>query len=141
MDKNKLVIFCDGGARGNPGPGASSFIIFQKGKEIVRYSKYLGKTTNNVAEYYGVLFALKWVDQNNTATQGQDLVFNLDSQLVVRQLMGVYKIKDAKLKVLTSKIKKFQENINKNIYFNHIAREKNKLADRLVNKAIDENTN
>jgi ribonuclease HI len=140
MDKNQLVIFCDGGARGNPGPGASSFIIFQKGKEIIRFSKYLGKTTNNVAEYYGVLFALKWVYNNKILTQGQDLVFNLDSQLVARQLTGVYKIKDAKLKVLTSKIKKLQENLNRNIYFNHIAREKNKLADRLVNETIDENT-
>ena len=140
MDKNRLEIFCDGGARGNPGPGASSFIIFSNGKEIARQSMYLGKTTNNVAEYYGVLSALKWISQNNTLTKDQGLVFNLDSQLVVRQLTGVYKIKDIKLKELTSKIIKLQENLNRNISFNHIEREKNKLADWLVNKTIDENT-
>src|SRR4030042_4244151 len=139
MDKNQLVIYCDGGARGNPGPGASSFIIFQKGTEVVRFSKYLGKTTNNIAEYYGVLLALRWINHNNVLTQSQDMVFNLDSQLVVRQLTGVYKIKDAKLKILTSKINKLRENLNRNIYFNHIAREKNKLADMLVKKEIDKN--
>jgi ribonuclease HI len=63
----------------------------------------------------------------------------LDSQLVVRQLTGVYKIKDAKLKLLTDEIKKLQNELGGKIYFNHIVREKNKLADFLVNEAIDEN--
>lgn len=139
MDKNRLVIYCDGGARGNPGPGASSFIIYREGKEIVRYSKFLGKTTNNIAEYYGVFFALKWITQKKDAIGVDELFFNLDSQLVVRQLTGVYKIKEAKLKNITSKIKILQENLNKKIYFNHIPREKNKVADRLVNETIDEN--
>ena len=138
--RNRLVVFSDGGARGNPGPGASSFVVFHGREELKRESKYLGKTTNNVAEYFGVLLAMKWISKNFSLSEINEVVFNLDSQLVARQLMGVYKIKQEKLKAIATRIKTLQKNLDKKIIFIHIPREKNKLADKLVNETIDENT-
>ena len=135
---NRLAVFSDGGARGNPGPAASSFVILFNGKELIRESKYLGNTTNNVAEYFGVLLAMDWISKNKTLPRIEQIVFNLDSQLVVRQLMGIYKIKEAKLKAIANKIKSLQTTLDKKIIFVHIPREKNKLADKLVNETIDE---
>lgn len=139
MDKEKtLVVFCDGGARGNPGPGASAFLIFQKGKEIKRDSKFLGKVTNNVAEYYAVLIALSWILENKPEDINQ-IIFNLDSQLVARQLGGIYKVKEIKLKTFVTRIKEIEVTINKKIIYLYIPRNKNKIADKIVNDTIDEN--
>jgi ribonuclease HI len=136
---NRLVVFSDGGARGNPGPAASSYIILLNGKELIRESKYLGKTTNNVAEYFGILLAMDWISKSDTLSEIKEIEFNLDSQLVARQLMGLYKIKEAKLKAIAAKIKELERIIDKKVFFIHIPREKNKLADKLVNETIDEN--
>jgi ribonuclease HI len=138
---NRLVVFSDGGARGNPGPAASSFIVLFNGKELIRDSKYLGKTTNNVAEYFGILLAMDWISKSESLPDIKEIVFNLDSQLVARQLMGLYRIKEAKLKAIAAKIKELERALDKKIIFIHIPREKNKLADKLVNETIDENLN
>jgi ribonuclease HI len=135
---NRLTVFSDGGARGNPGPAASSFVILFNGKELIRKSKYLGNTTNNVAEYFGVLLAMDWISKSKTLPEIEQIVFNLDSQLVVRQLMGIYKIKETKLKAIATKIKSLQATLDKKIIFVHVPREENKLADKLVNETIDE---
>ena len=103
-----LYIFCDGGARGNPGPAAIGFLIKDnKGKILVEKGKFIGKATNNVAEYMGVIEALKWIIKKQSDSQFSILnsQFFLDSKLVVNQLNGLWKIKDAKLRNLVIQAK------------------------------------
>lgn len=138
MDKI-LTINCDGGSRGNPGPAASSFVATLGGKEIFSSGKYLGLTTNNVAEYSAVLMAMEWLKENQEIYKDHVVVFILDSQLVAMQLTGVYKIKNENLKTLADKIKTIQKELGFTISFKHVLREKNVTADFLVNKTLDEN--
>ena len=122
--------FVDGGARGNPGPaGAGAALTGEKPLEI---SKYLGETTNNVAEYTALVLLL----QKALELGYDELEVFADSELMVKQINGQYKVKDAKLRELffqateyIAKLKKFS--------LVHVPREKNKEADRLVNEAID----
>lgn len=137
--KESLILFSDGGSRGNPGPAACSFIVEKNGKIIFSQSKYLGVQTNNIAEYSGVSLALKWLikycDKNNI----DQVVFHLDSLLIANQLNGIYKIKNEKLKIYYFNIKKLEEKIKSKIVYKHVYREKNKMADFLVNKCLDKN--
>lgn len=130
-----INIYGDGGSRGNPGPAASAFLVVDSGKVLCYQSKYLGKTTNNVAEYNCVMMALNWVV--NQSKNLDEVIINLDSQLVVRQLTGVYKIKDKRLMHLSSRVKSLERKIGKKISYHHIPRTENKLADRLVNQELD----
>ena len=138
MNKN-LIIFTDGGARGNPGPaGIGVVIASDDGKTISRHKKYIGEATNNVAEYKALILSLEEaVKISNFQYPISNIQINMDSELVVRQMQGKYKIKEPTLKVLAqevfSLINKF-----KNVEFTHVFREKNKEADKLVNEAIDE---
>lgn len=132
-----ISIYCDGGSRGNPGPAAGAFVALDKGRVVHKHSKFLGSVTNNFAEYTAVLMALEWLAKNKNIKR--KIYFYLDSQLVVRQLSGVYKIKSQHLKPLFAKIIKTQRNMNKDVKYFSVPREKNKLADKLVNKMIDEN--
>lgn len=128
-----MIINTDGGARGNPGPGACGVVIRSRdGVVIKKLGKYLGKCTNNEAEYHGLILGLE-----EALKMGADeLEVLLDSQLITNQMLGKYKVKDGKLKLLyqkaTSLVKKFS-----NVSFVHISREKNKMADYIVNKIID----
>jgi ribonuclease HI len=135
---NSLRIFTDGGARGNPGPAASAFAMFDKEKLIYKDSKYLGVATNNVAEYNAVLLAYNYLLANKIS--GENLDFFLDSELVVNQLKGNYKIKkDALIKLATS-IKSLEKLLKfKKISYTFVRREQNVFADKLVNICIDEN--
>ena len=135
--KSDLTIFSDGGSRGNPGPAACAYAIFQDGKLIKQDAKYLGITTNNTAEYSAVILALEWVVKNSL---GAGIIFNLDSELVVRQLTGVYKIKNKDIVEFVLKIKNLQRINNLEINWVHVPREKNKLADKLVNEKLDESS-
>ena len=128
-----LVINCDGGSRGNPGPAASAFVAYRDGQEIFSQGKFLGVTTNNVAEYQAVILALEWLTENSSAN------FILDSELVTRQLTGVYKIKNEILRELSIRAKKIEKEKNLKINYQHVLREKNKKADLLVNEALDKN--
>ena len=128
-----LTIFSDGGSRGNPGPAACAYVIYQNEKIIKQDAKYLGTTTNNVAEYEGVIFALEGV-MNYAPTE---IIFYLDSQLVVRQLEGRYKIKDEKLVKLAEEVKSLQRKHNFTIKWVHVLRDKNKIADALLNEKLD----
>lgn len=140
MQNESTIIHTDGGSRGNPGPAACSFVAEENGLEIFKSSKYLGSTTNNVAEYRGVILALEWlISKSSSTVGGSSATFFLDSELVVKQINGLYKVKDENLRnlffeVLTL-IKKFKGSIN----FKHIPREKNKIADLLVNQELDRN--
>lgn len=134
--RKTLSVFCDGGSRGNPGPGAAGYAI-EVPAENVRYlcGKYLGVVTNNQAEYKAVELALEKIRDK---TQGKNpITFFLDSLLVVNQLNGLFRIKNPILAESVLKIRSL-ENFVGPIVYKHVLREKNKLADSLVNKALDE---
>ena len=132
----KIKIYTDGGSRGNPGEAAIGVVAYNKedGSRLTEIKKAIGVATNNIAEYTAVLEALDWVI--NTYKQS-DLEFYLDSELVVRQLSGIYKVKDPNLKVIYLKIRQKIIELGSNITFESIPREKNKEADALVNEALD----
>ena len=125
-------IFTDGGSRGNPGHAACAFVVYDSQNKLIHQASFLlGITTNNVAEYSAVLKSLDWITSESTVT------FYLDSLLVVKQLRGEYKIKDPKLQELSKNILLKIENCKLKISFVHIPREKNTVADLLVNKTLD----
>lgn len=137
----KIVVFADGGARGNPGLAAIAFEVFSKNfetKKIFSFGKKIGTATNNVAEYTAVVEALNWLINNKDKfPQNIEIHFFLDSNLVVNQLNGLFKIKDKTLMNLLFTIKGLQQKLTNNIYYSHIIREKNKGADLLVNQTLD----
>lgn len=133
---SKLIIFGDGGSRGNPGESAYGFAIFGDNNDII-YSegKRLGVTTNNVAEYNSVISALTWTVKNLPRTK--HIHFKLDSLLVASQLSGKFKVKHPNMKPLFITVKKLEDKLNAQIIYSQIPREQNKVADRLVNEALD----
>lgn len=134
MEK-KLIINCDGGSRGNPGPAASAFVASINDNAIHKESKFLGITTNNDAEYSAVILALRWLKLQTLKVT--EIFFVLDSELVARQINGIYKIKNAKLKERYLEIIDLIKTINLKINFQNVSREKNKIADALVNEELD----
>lgn len=133
-----LNVFCDGGARGNPGPAGIGVVIKnQEGKTIAGFGKEIGSTTNNVAEYTAVIEGLSYVLQNFSKNKPDRIDFFLDSKLVVSQLTGIYKIKDAKLRFLLLQVREKEAELGGNIFYRHIPRESNREADRFVNEALD----
>ncbi len=140
---DKIFINTDGGSRGNPGPAAVGIVFYdQNGKEIHHYKNCIGNATNNEAEYQAIIKALeillqsKWFSENNIAEK--EVVCRLDSQLVVEQINGNYKIKQDHIKLLIVQVRQMVSQMHLNISFVHIPREENKLADKLVNQALDE---
>jgi ribonuclease HI len=136
MESNALIIYCDGGARGNPGPSAAAFLVHKNGKIIYSDAKYLGTSTNNFAEYNAVLFALTWL-KGNIKEAGGIVKIYIDSELVANQLNGEYKIKSPNLKEIFLKIVKIKKEVRLDVYYIAIPRTKNRLADHLVNKLLD----
>lgn len=134
---SKYKIFTDGGSRGNPGPAAIGVVVISQetNKEIHQISKRIGNATNNIAEYMAVEAALDWLNDNLPITAVQ---FYLDSELVQRQLSGIYKVKDTNLKQIFLRIREKSITLNALITYDHIRRELNAEADALVNKALDE---
>ena len=129
-------IFCDGGSRGNPGQAAPAFVVYDSdSKEVFKLGKFLGKATNNIAEYSAVISALSWLIENEKTSSL--IEFYLDSQLIVNQMAGSYKIKEENLKLLAIKIKKMESLFKNKISYQHIPREENKIADKLVNETLD----
>ena len=125
-------VYTDGGARGNPGPAASGFVIYKGGEIIAREGKYLGVATNNQAEYNAILLGLEKA-QNLKITE---LDCFLDSELVVKQLKLEYKVKNKDLAAIFLKAWNLSKKF-KRIKFHHIPREKNKEADKVVNEILD----
>ena len=142
IKNNNLNIFTDGGARGNPGPAAVGVVIKnQNGEEIKAFGKFIGRATNNVAEYQGVITALEWLSENLQIFESPDscqINFYLDSNLVVNQLNGFYKIKDLKLKKLIIEVKNLERKIKVKIFYKFIPRAKNYQADSLVNQTLNQ---
>lgn len=135
---NQLIIHTDGGARGNPGPAAIGVVIEKEGKIIHEFGKTIGETTNNVAEYTAVIEALIWLASKNYTLEIKN--FFLDSKLVVEQLNGRFKLKNANLRELFLKIKILEQEVGGVITYQYIPREKNTQADFLVNQALDANS-
>lgn len=131
-----LIIYTDGGALNNPGPAASAFAIYENKKLLVDRSFLLGDSTNNIAEYTAVLRALEEVEILSSRHPVESVSFFADSQLVVRQLSGVYKIKEASLRTLADKIKALELKLGKPVSYTHIPREENMFVDSLVKKAL-----
>ncbi|MDP3994056.1 MAG: ribonuclease HI family protein [bacterium] len=133
MENKKIIIYTDGGARGNPGPAAYGIVVYNsEGKIIKRIGKFLGERTNNEAEYEGVIAALE--EAAKLAARYVD--FYLDSELVVRQLNNIYRAKNQRMQGLLLRVRNLETKFKK-ITYTHVPREKNKLADKLVNEAID----
>ncbi len=136
---NKLITYTDGGARGNPGPAAGGAVIKNEKEEIIlKTSKYLGETTNNVAEYEALVLALQKAKGifKTQKIKNKILECYLDSELVVKQLNHEYKIKDENMQKLFIKVWNLTLDFD-SVKFIHIPREENKLADELVNKELD----
>jgi ribonuclease HI len=140
---SKIFINTDGGSRGNPGPAAIGVVFCgEKESMIYSYKRCIGEATNNEAEYQAIIEALKilaksdWFKKFNN--DNGEVVCRLDSQLVVEQVNGNYKIKQDHIKRFIEEIKSIIAEFNLKISFIHIRREENKLADKLVNQALDE---
>ena len=137
-----ILIHTDGGARGNPGPAAIGVVIKTDEQVVItELSQRIGWTTNNVAEYWAIIAALEWLKKNRALLQEKfpsaSISCSLDSSLVVNQLNGLFKIKDAKLRELLYKVKMLEQGIARNITYTYIPREQNIQADTLVNQALD----
>lgn len=132
----KLIIYTDGASRGNPGPSSYGFTIYdQEGNLLYEEGKYIGITTNNVAEYTAVYEALKYVKENyNKASL--NIEFFADSKLVVEQLSGRYKVKSPHLRPIIEQIKILSVQLGGAIH-THVPRAKNTEADRMANLALD----
>lgn len=140
---DKLFINTDGGSRGNPGPAAIGLAFFDsKGSVIYSYKETIGVATNNEAEYLAIIKALEILLKSNwfkscNHESNKSIVCRLDSKLVVEQINGNYKIKQEHIKAFIGKITSLLKEIKIEITFVHIRREENKIADKLVNEALD----
>src|SRR5271169_6201940 len=131
-----LVAFSDGGARGNPGPAGYGVVIQDEaGRKVAALSEYLGHQTNNVAEYQGLIAALEYA-----VTNGPKAIKVIsDSELLVRQIKGIYKVKNPTLKDLHARAKELIAQLDW-FSIDHAMREHNQEADRLANQAMDKGT-
>ena len=124
----------DGGSRGNPGPASYGVVIRDpRGQVIAKLKKYIGRTTNNVAEYYGLIAALDYAQQHAIRA----LRIESDSELLVRQMLGQYKVKSPELRPLYERARKMAQTFEP-FKIDHVYREQNAEADALANEAMDE---
>ncbi len=130
---DSLIIYTDGGSRGNPGPAAIGVVVGNRG-----YKQKIGEATNNMAEYRALGFALKKAKQllGKAKSKQTNLHIKMDSQLIVKQMRAEYKIEDRDLQPIFLEIWNLRLDF-KSVVFSHIPREQNKEADRLVNEALD----
>ncbi len=127
------TLHTDGGARGNPGPAAIGFVLAEVGSLPILYKEYIGTGTNNQAEYRALLAGVTRAKEEGI----QDVTCYLDSELVVKQVRGEYRVKNADLQELLAEIKQILPSFS-SVTFEHIPRAKNAQADKLVNEALDE---
>ena len=131
MQRNKLEIFIDGACRGNPGDAAIGVVIIRDGEKIKEISRYIGRATNNIAEYSALICALQEVK----GMEFNSVKIYTDSELVFRQVTGVYKVRDEKLTKLFIKVRDLVKGL-KHIEIQHVRREKNKEADNLASRVL-----
>ena len=128
-----MTIITDGASRGNPGPSAIGAVIKdEQGRLIASISQAIGRTTNNQAEYRAIIAAL----EKAISLGARQVKLNSDSEFVVRQIKGEYRVKKAALKPLYQRVKQLQSQLE-SFAINHIPRQQNQEADSLANKALD----
>lgn len=140
MPKNKtsgtILIAADGGSRGNPGPAGIGAVLYDpEGQRIAEVSRYVGETTNNVAEYLAVIYGL----HEALRMEASEIKLRVDSQLVARQLKGSYRVKDKNIRIFFDLALTLLKCFDK-IEIQEVPREENSDADMLVNKALDNKT-
>jgi len=138
MPEKDVVIHTDGGSRGNPGPAGIGLVIKHK-RKIHEYAQCIGTKTNNEAEYFALVTALKKAKQllGKKNAKGSNLVCYSDSELMVKQLNHQYKLKDEKIQQQFIEIWNLAIDFN-SVKFFHVKRERNKQADELLNRALDQ---
>ena len=133
MNYDELKFYTDGGSRGNPGPAASGVVILTMNDEVLEeFGKFLGTMTNNQAEYLAVKFALEAIAKYKP----KKIHAYMDSELVCRQLNGIYRVKNVELRPIFAEINRLAADYD--ITYEHVYREHNQLADKQVNIAIDQ---
>lgn len=136
-----MVIYVDGGARGNPGPAAIGFVVFNDSqKELHRFGTRIGVRTNNYAEYCALIEALTYLTSKNSITETMSshkpATIYSDSELIVRQMNGEYKVKDPKLIPLQKKARGLMGQLD-TVRIHHVRRKDNRIADVIVNRVLD----
>lgn len=128
-----MTLYVDGASRGNPGPAGIGVVLYDGGNRVVQsYGRYIGETTNNVAEYTALLYGL----QEAISHQAVSLRVRTDSELLARQIQGRYKVKEPRLKALCDQVFHLIPTF-RSFAIDHLPRTKNREADRLANQAID----
>jgi ribonuclease HI len=133
VSERAVDIYVDGSSRGNPGPSSIGVIAFACGDDehpIYEYAKYIGTTTNNIAEYEALIHALAWIMQ----TRPSRATIHMDSELVYKQLIGTYRVKNERMAVQLKRVKRLRGSLN-SVTFCLVPREQNKHANRLAQKA------
>ena len=131
--KTSWTLRCDGGSRGNPGPGALGYVLCDaSGREVEARGEYIGMCTNNVAEYRSLIAGLTAAARHGV----RSLVVRMDSELVVRQMLGQYKVKNEVLKSLNAEARRAVSPLG-DVRFESVPRDDNGRADALVNEALD----
>jgi ribonuclease HI len=129
----KAVAYADGASRGNPGPSSYGVVVYDEdGKELHRSSRALGHATNNQAEYRGAIAALEAA----LGLGAREIELRMDSELVVRQLAGRYKVRNPKLIPLHHRVLALRSHFEK-VRIEHVPRTENRVADKLANEALD----
>lgn len=132
----QLNVYSDGGSRNNPGPAGIGFLVYHSSKILYSHSEAIGTASNNVAEYTALRMALTYIKNHLPNVTG--ITCFADSQLMVKQLNGEYKVKHPDIKQLFFQIKQTEMELGLLPSYVHIPREKNKEADALVNQALDQ---
>lgn len=133
--QSKLIFYIDGASQGNPGPAGIGVVVCDQDEKVLEnISEYIGENTNNIAEYSALICAL----EEGLVRKSSLIVINTDSELLVKQLNGEYKVKDENLKILFKRVQRLLKGF-KQVQILHIDRSKNKGADKLATKAVDAN--
>ncbi len=130
-----VIIYTDGGARNNPGPAGAGVVAYEGSTPLFALKQYLGERTNNWAEYEALILALSEASRRDLAERSVEI--RMDSELIVKQMRGEYKVKDKALKEQHAKVRQLLHAFP-DVRFVHIPREENAEADRLVNEAVDD---
>ncbi|MFW6138559.1 MAG: ribonuclease HI family protein [Spirochaetota bacterium] len=129
-------IYIDGGSRGNPGQGAIGIVGFENNREIYRYGRKIGRCTNNYAEYTALIEALKYILGSKQSGLENQIIIYSDSELLVNQIRGTYRVKNQNIAPLYREAKELLEKLE-NVQIEHVRRENNCTADRIVNRVLD----
>jgi len=132
-----IFMYTDGGARGNPGPAGAGAVIYKNKKEIGHVSKFLGIKTNNWAEYEALILVLEAARALLGSPVEEKVTVRMDSELIVRQMKGEYRVKNLDLKVQHQKVRDIIAEAFPHISFEHVPREENSVADGYANDAMN----